>query len=77
MEINFITEPQPKQLTFSDVEQDHFFVNEDGYLCQKIGDREYTFIADSEGFPWAGHRSEAEEKEPIKRLLPKVTKINF
>lgn len=77
MELNFTTEPQPEQFTFSDVEENQFFVNEEGCLCQKIDNGEYTFIADSEGVPWAGYMKNVEEKFPIVRLLPRVTKINF
>lgn len=77
MELNFTTEPQPEQLTFSDVDQDQFFVSEDEYLCQKVDETSYTFIADSEGIPWAGHLTDLEGNDPIKRLLPRVTKINF
>ncbi len=69
-------ENQDKQLTIADVEENQFFVCKDGYLCQKITDSRYNTIAKSNGQLYSGYFS-CEAHYPIKRILPKITKIEF
>jgi len=63
----------------SDVDDDQFFVDNSGFLCQKVGSNRIITIADAEGQPIAGFLDFGEfgEALPIKRILPEITKINF
>ena len=61
----------------SDVDNDQFFVDDSGHLCQKVSYNIIITIADPEGIPVAGYYGDASEDQPIKRILPEVTKINF
>jgi hypothetical protein len=69
-------ENQEKQLTIADVEENQFFVCSDGYLCQKLGSYGYTTIANSNGQLYSGYFS-CDAHDRIKRILPKITKIEF
>lgn len=77
--IKFIqTEPDQKSsLTFKHVKYNQFFVDEDGYLCQKCGDEAYIVIADQDGDPYAYFYEEVSEDTEIKRILPHIEKIEF
>lgn len=68
---------ETKQLTFGDVQDNQFFVDADGYLCQKICSDGYNIIADNTGTPYAASSDHASKDDKIKRILPKVTKIEF
>jgi hypothetical protein len=67
---------QEKQLTIADVETNQFFVCSDGYLCQKLDSHRYTTIAKSDGQLYSGYFS-GDAHDRIKRILPKITKIEF
>jgi hypothetical protein len=69
-------ENQEKQLTIADVEENQFFVRSDGYLCQKLGSYCYTTIAKSNGQLYSGYFS-IMKHDRIKRILPKIAKIEF
>jgi len=79
--IKFITEePTPAQLEFRDVEEDQFFVNHYGNLCQKISDDQYNVIADKNGVPLGcctTHADEDRRDRFVQRILPKITRIEF
>ena len=64
-------------LTFGQVQENQFFVDSDGYLCQKICSDSYCTIARSNGEPYASSTNCAFNSDTIKRILPKVTKIEF
>jgi hypothetical protein len=64
-------------LTFGQVQNDQFFVDSDGYLCQKINSDSYSTIANINGVPYASGTTCACNYDAIKRILPKVTKIEF
>ena len=76
MEINFKSEQPEKILTLEDVEENQFFVSNSGELCQRTGSTSYNCIAREGGRPY-GYSNDSGENFPIKRVLPKVTKINF
>ena len=61
----------------SDVDNDQFFVDNSGFLCQKVAHDGIITIADSEGRPIAGYYGNVGEDLPITRILPEITKINF
>ena len=65
-----------KTFTFADVEEDQFFINRSGYLCQKQNVCAYITIADEEGIPYCSD-SNCEVDEIVQKILPKVTKIKF
>lgn len=67
---------EEKILTFEDVKVNQFFVTEYGELCQKIDSMSYSLIAQSDGTLYADHCSNS-YGFIIKRILPKVVKIEF
>jgi hypothetical protein len=75
--ITFEFEDAPSDLTFADVEEDQFFIDQDGWLCQKAGRCAYNSIADKKGEPTCSFFDGIDGEHLITRILPKVTKINF
>ena len=75
--IKFITEQEKTENQFQDVEENQFFINCFGYLCQKTNDVTYTIIADSYNMPFSDTRTHAKREDKIGKILPKVTKIEF
>jgi hypothetical protein len=79
--IKFITEEDTTaKLKFSDVEEDQFFVNHYGNLCQKISDDQHNVIADKNGVPFGcstTHVDEDRREQFVLRILPKITRIEF
>lgn len=69
--------PETKTLTFKDVEINQFFVNNLGYLCQKRTSTSFTVLTDELGRPYCDSFMSVLENTPIKKLLPKVRKIEF
>ena len=61
----------------SDVDNDQFFVDISGFLCQKVGHDRIITIADSDCLPIAGYYETDDEDQLITRILPEITKINF
>ncbi len=75
--IKFITEDnKANELTFKMVKKNQFFINNVGSLCQKYNFSCYNVIADKEGKPYCSTCS-IDECEPIQKILPHVTKIEF
>lgn len=70
------TPAEEKILTFEDVKVNQFFVTVDGELCQKINSSSYNLIAVKDGTPFADYLSNS-YGFIIKRILPKVVKIEF
>lgn len=66
-----------KQLKLADVAVNQFFVNINGWLCQKTGIASYIQITDSEGEPYADFFDGEDVKQPIQRILPNVKRIEF
>jgi hypothetical protein len=76
--MKFIYEQEEdKTSTFGQVQDNQFFVDIDGDLCQKISSSSYCTIANSNGQPYATTYDCAYYYDTIKRILPKVTKIEF
>jgi hypothetical protein len=77
--IKFIVaeEKQEKQLTLLAVEEDQFFVDGEGRLCQKVGEEMYNIITDGNRVPLAGETVWCDDDIPVVRILPKVTRIEF
>lgn len=76
--IKFITQEQDEneKLIFDMVEDNQFFVDYDGYLCQKVHEKSFSVIADSHNRPFASHIS-CQINMPINRILPYVITIEF
>lgn len=75
-------EARVSDLYFSMVEDDQFFIDEDGWLCQKVSEDAYICIADEEGIPTACYVTTKEDGNvhpnlPIIRILPRLTKVSF
>jgi hypothetical protein len=77
--IKFIVaeEKQEKQLTLRDVKEDQFFVDSEGRLSQKVGENSFNTIADYDGEPLACETYFWNSDMLIKRILPKVKRIEF
>ena len=75
--MKIIFESDKDVLTFKDVVVDNFFVNQMGELCQKSDDISYAVIANSVGEPLSYYTYDVKEETKIKRILPKVKKIEF
>ena len=70
------TPAEEKSSTYNCVEINQFFVTVDGELCQKIDDSSYIMVATKDGTPFADYYSNT-YGFIIKRILPKVAKIEF
>ena len=78
MSIKFITEgDEGSLLLFHMVDSDQFFIDTDDYLCQKIDSDSYNVIASPEGDPHSLNCNDIRCDTIIKKILPKVTKIEF
>jgi hypothetical protein len=77
--ITFITEEQKPERppVFGDVDENQFFIDSDGWLCQKMSETSYNTIADDEGKPQADTAILRDWSSPIRSILPKVSKIKF
>ena len=64
-------------LIFSEVEVNQFFINCDGDLCQKSSESVFTIVADAEGEPYSDYFDEVSENMKIKKILPKIKRIDF
>lgn len=73
----FPKEEYAKTPVFEDVDEDQFFVNSEGQLCQKVDNDTYNIVADSDGEPFANHIKNVDTDEEIKRICPSVNKIEF
>jgi hypothetical protein len=65
-----------EKLIFDMVEVDQFFIDKDGWLCQKYSDLQYFAIACSEGTPSAQHYH-IDRYTEIKKILPEVKRITW
>lgn len=77
MKIIYETDPAPKTLVFANVEENQFFVQPSGYLCQKITNNSYSMIANACGKPYGNHYSNVGPQMEISRIIPKIAKIEF
>ena len=76
MIIKFKNKKNKKKLTYADVEENQFFVCDEGFLCQKVDADSYNVIANPVGEPYADQQLCA-PSQPIERILPNVDKIEF
>jgi hypothetical protein len=76
--IKFITTPKTENpiLTFHDVDENQFFVDITGNLCQKIDDDGYITIADVDGDPYCTYEAAYSDDE-ITRIIEHIGKIEF
>jgi hypothetical protein len=79
MILSFKTRNPSGKLTFQDVEEDQFFVDQDGRLCQKGGETFFCMIAESNGTPCLVYYCDEDgfDDMEIDRVLPHVEKIEF
>jgi len=80
--IKFIeSEVEDQSKTLADVPWRQFFVDANGYFCQKRTDNSYIRIADEWGRPYSTSGQDAEiithKTEVIRRILPRIEKIEF
>lgn len=72
-----LAEEQAKKPSLKDVETNQFFVDAYGSLCQKITATSYSVIALLSGEPLSEYYPEQSINTVIKKVLPKVLKIEF
>ena len=72
-----LAEEQATKPSLKDVETNQFFVNTCGSLCQKITDTSYSVVANEDGKPYGDYFSGQSINTLIKKVLPKVFKIEF
>lgn len=72
-----LSEEKQTTLVFGYVEEDQFFVDDDGDLCQKSSEDSYTTVADQDGRPSAYTVKYVNYDHKISKILPKVAKIEF
>lgn len=70
-------EKQKEKGTLEEVEENQFFVNCDGYLCQKSSPTSYNLIAKADGSVFSSTVENIPRTIKIERLLQKVAKIEF
>lgn len=70
-------EKAEKTPTFGDVQTDQFFVDCDGYLCQKSGPQSLTVVAKPDGTPYSTWSNNVSSVREIERIIPFVEKIEF
>lgn len=79
--IEFIKQEEQEEvenyLTILDVEDNQFFIDGHGHLCQKIEDYSYNVIADEDGNPYALDSQFMYEEEVITKILDPISKIKF
>lgn len=77
--MKFITEEIKTELSpiLNNVAINQFFVDKFGNLCQKVTASDYTTIANSDGIPLSYGSYKIDRFEKIRRILPKVIKIEF
>ena len=68
---------ETKLPSLKDVEDNQFFVNLFGCLCQKVCDNSYLSITNGNQEPWCNFVTEQSINLRIKKILPKVVKIEF
>ena len=62
--------------TFGEVQIDQFFIDMNGFLCQRKTNYEYQTIANQLGEPWSTCY-DLDSGDPIKKKLQHVSKISF
>ena len=72
-----LAKEQATKPSLKDVEENQFFVNLGNCLCQKTADTSYSIVANGDGVPYGTHLSEQSINTLIKKVLPKVVKIEF
>lgn len=65
--------------TLDAVEENQFFIDENGCLCQKVDFNAFNTIANANGEPWACHDVVNDEQEAliVKCIIPKISKVQF
>lgn len=76
--IDFLcSESKLQELTFDMVEENQFFINCSGDLCQKVTNTAYNIIADRHGYPLCNHWATVAEGLRINKIIPRIEKIKF
>jgi hypothetical protein len=77
MKFIFAEVEKPNSPIFGDVEINQFFVDKEGFLCQKEDARLFSVIAFPDGSPCCLACRNGVDDMPITRILPKVKRIEF
>ena len=62
---------------FRNVGIDQLFINDNGYLCQKVDELSYNSIASPNKMPFAAQVGKVPFSLKITKILPTTTKIYF
>lgn len=78
MPIKFIQiDDASEELQFKDVEDNQFFISMDDELCQKHTFMSYIGLAGKDRSPRSFYHVVRDEKIKIKKILPRIIKIEF
>lgn len=77
MTIKFHTNEELNILTFDMIEEDQFFIDQEGWMCQKSSQHSYVTIADNFGNPRSLQFCRLPRMFKVTKILPKVTKITW
>ena len=77
MKFIYAEKTKEKIPTFGDVKTNQFFVDCDGYLCQKTSGSSFSVVADPGGTPYSTHLTNIFSTREIERIIPLVQKIEF
>lgn len=77
MKISFKNTGPAKDLTFGDVMENQFFVDNAGDLCQKVTDKIYNVVASSDGTLHADSYDGMYPNMPVTRILDHIDSIEF
>ena len=77
MKFIYAEQAKEKKPTFGDVQINQFFVDYDGYLCQKTTISSFVVIAHHDGTPYSTWLNNVPSVREIERIIPFVEKIEF
>ncbi len=66
-----------RNCSLDNVGDNQFFIDKNGYLCQKCNDGCYISIADVDGIPRAGFYHVDTIAPVVSKILPEVESITF
>jgi hypothetical protein len=73
IELNF--EYKDLVLTFGDVKENQFFIDKDGWLCQKFCYDGYCAITNERGEPLSLRVDNVSLSDPVRHIYPRLAKI--
>lgn len=76
MKIIYKTQSE-RNLSLKNVQDNQFFVDFHGSLCQKMSEDKYNIVAHSNGSLFSDRMTNCSPNTPIKRILSEIERIEF